>query len=237
METISNYSLPSSPLTSSYLSTRTKNSSIIEKLEDGSYKDTILTSNDGLTNSSPILKTPLFWNPELLSINSSRINSAFKEYRLTGDATIIQKLEKKSFENKDKVEKLLKSAIKDYNKYCSKKQDDSKLNGEYIYMKLQIKEIEIIKYELIIKIFNYYHSELLKKYEQFKDPYNTNGEIKKYQEELNESFNAFYDILIKIEFLEREENKMIYLLQNKKYLKISSDGYMRYYWDRLTNRI
>jgi hypothetical protein len=264
------YNLPSSPSTASYISTSgekaTTCSSIFEKLGNGTYRESIITANDAMCTTqnsknqnsmgNPMGKTPLYWTPEVLSINSSashHLTASISDYKLTGDETVLKRLEKRSFHNEEKIQQMLKVSVREYNKYLiiAKKQEllnehpendklfkphQNRLNGEYIYLKLQIREIQIVKLKLISKMFDFYHHVLIESYKRYEDPYNTQGELKICEEELNMLFNQFYDYLLQIEYLEREENKMIYLLQNNKDMKITQDGYLKYCWDKVRIR-
>lgn len=178
------------------MSALSSNSIILSRLNSGEYKTTSLPTS-----------LPSTLNP-------------FLDFQTLKSSEIIKEYEKTHYysEKDKKIDKLYKRALKDHEKIEKNliKSGGSELNnGEYLGRDLQIKEIEILKFEKFYEIKGIY-CEIIEFVKEYEDPYKLQSEKEPIEVELRRCFEEFDDLLRQLRFLDLERHDLLKLRKQLK---------------------
>lgn len=163
----------------------TTTSTILQRIKSGEYKTT------SLPNFSPPESLNPFNEPQEL-----RSSDIIKEYETSG-----------FHKETKKLEKCYKRCIKELES-LKKKAQKGKINGDFLQGKINLKEIEILKFEKVFELKTCY-VDLIETVKDIEDPYKLPSEKIPYEKELELIFEEFYDLLKQMKFLDLERSKTI----------------------------
>lgn len=176
------------------MSALSTNSIYLAKLTSGEYKSTPLPTD-------PQLSSEIFFE-DFFPLSSRDI---VKDYESKSERT--NKLDKK-------VTRLYKRALRRHAKLEARisnmmtRKDEGDFNGEYLWMQLQIKEVEILKLEKYFEIKGLY-CEIIELVKEIEDPYKLDKEKIPFQDKLKVEFEEFYDLLRQLRYLDVERHKLL----------------------------